>query len=69
MSVQLTIFFLFLGGLQGILFSFFLFRKKLLRSGYIFLLLYFMVMLLQITLKLMSKGWLIENWHVLYDLS
>ena len=69
MSAQLTIFFLFFGGLQGILFSFFLIRKKLHRSGYLFLLLYFFVMLLQITLKLMSKGWLIENWQVLYELS
>lgn len=69
MSAQLTIFFLFFGGLQGILFSFFLIRKKLHRSGYVFLLLYFAVMLLQITLKLMSKGWLIENWRVLYELS
>lgn len=69
MSAQLTIFFLFFGGLQGILFSFFLIRKKLHRSAYAFLLLYFAVLLLQITLKLMSKGWLTENWRVLYDLS
>jgi AraC-like DNA-binding protein len=26
-------------------------------------------MLLQITLKLMSKGWLMENWHMIYELS
>lgn len=69
MSVQLTIFFLFFGGLQGVLFSAFLIQKKLHRSGYLFLLLYFVVMLLQITLKLMSKGWLIDNWRVLYELS
>ena len=69
MSAQLTIFFLFFGGLQGILFSFFLIRKKLHRSAYLFLQLYFAVMLLQITLKLMSKGWLIDNWRVLYELS
>ncbi len=69
MSGQLTIFFLFFGGLQGLLFTSFLIRKKLHRSGYIFLLLYFAVMLLQITLKLMSKGWLTENWKVLYELS
>src|SRR5918993_2264432 len=69
MASQLTIFFLFFGGLQGILFSFFLLRRKLHRSGYIFLLLYFLVMLLQITLKLMSKGWLIDNWIIVYELS
>jgi AraC-like DNA-binding protein len=69
MSSQVTIFFLVFGGLQGILFTSFLIRKKLYRSGHIFLLLYFAVMLLQITLKLMSKGWLIDNWKVLYELS
>lgn len=69
MSSQLTIFFLFFGGLQGLLFSFFLIKKKLHRSGYIFLLLYFGVILLQITLKLMSKGWLMENWKLLYGIS
>ena len=69
MSSQLTIFFLVFGGLQGILLSAFLIRKKLHRSAYIFLLLYFGVMLLQITLKLMSKGWLMDNWKVLYELS
>ena len=69
MSSQLTIFFLVFGGLQGILLSAFLIRKKLHRSAYIFLLLYFGVMLLQITLKLMNKGWLMDNWEVLYELS
>ena len=69
MSSQVTIFLLFFGGLQGLLFSVFLIRKKLHRSGYIFLLLYFAVMLLQITLKLMSKGWLMDNWKMLYELS
>lgn len=69
MSTQLIIFFLVFGVLQGILFSVFLIRKKLHRGGYIFLLLYFLVLLLQVTLKLMSKGWLIENWHIVYELS
>ena len=69
MSSQLTIFFLVFGGLQGILFASFLIRRKFHRAGYFFLLLYFGVMLLQITLKLMSKGWLIDNWKVLYELS
>ena len=69
MSSQLTIFLLVFGGLQGILFSIFLIRKKLHHSGYIYLLFYFAVMLLQIALKLMSKGWLMENWNVVYELS
>src|SRR5215207_8583329 len=69
MPVQLNIFLLLFGGLQGILFTLFLVRKKLYRSGYIFLLLYFGVLLLQIVLKVMSKAWLMENWQVFYFLS
>lgn len=51
------------------MFSLFLIRRKLYRSGYVFLLLYFAVLLLQITLKVMSKIWLIHNWPLLYDIS
>lgn len=69
MSLQLNIFLLLFGGLQGLLISLFLIQKKLHRSGYVFLLLYFGVMLLQITLKVMSKGWLMTNWGLLYELS
>lgn len=69
MPAQLNIFLLLFGGLQGLLFSLFLIRKKLHRSGYIFLLLYFGVMLLQITLKVMSKSWLREHWLFLYGVS
>jgi AraC-like DNA-binding protein len=69
MPVQINIFLLLFGGLQGLLFTLFLFRRKLHRSGYAFLLLYFGVLLLQIVLKVMSKGWLIDNWGLLYQLS
>ncbi|MEI9810951.1 MAG: helix-turn-helix transcriptional regulator [Bacteroidota bacterium] len=69
MPLQLNIFLLLFGGLQGLLLSLFLVRKKLHRSAYIFLLLYFGVLLLQITLKIMSKSWLREHWHFLYDIS
>ena len=69
MPVQVTIFLLLFGGLQGILFTLFLVRKKLHRSGYIFLLFYFAVLLMQITLKVMSKGWLMGNWPLLYQAS
>lgn len=69
MPAQLNIFLLLFGGLQGLLVSLFLIRKKLYRSGYIFLLLYFGVMLMQITLKVMSKAWLIQNWAALYWMS
>jgi AraC-like DNA-binding protein len=69
MSAQPIIFFLLFGGVQGLLLFLFFIRKKLYRRGYIFLLLYFGVMLLQITLKIMSKSWLWENWYVLYHIS
>lgn len=69
MPVQLNIFLLLFGGLQGLLFTIFLIRKKLYRSGYIFLLLYFAVLLLQVVLKVMSKGWLMQNWGTFYQLS
>jgi len=69
MAAQLIIFLMLFGGLQGILLFLFLIRKKLYHSGYIFLLLYFAVMLLQITLKIMSKTWLMNNWGFLYGLS
>lgn len=69
MPVQLNIFLLLFGGLQGLLFTIFLIRKKIHRPGYIFLLLYFAVLLLQIVLKVMSKGWLMQNWGTVYQLS
>ena len=69
MPVQVTIFLLLFGGVQGILFTLFLVRRKLYRSGYIFLLFYFAVLLMQITLKVMSKGWLMMNWPILYQAS
>ena len=64
-----TILFLVFVLLLGILFSIFLIRKKIYCSGYIFLLCYFAVMLLQITFQLITSGWLTEHWQVLYDLS
>lgn len=69
MALQLNIFLLLFGGLQGLLFSLFLIRKKLHNSAYIFLLLYLGVILLQITLKVMSKVWLMSNWSLLYAFS
>jgi len=69
MSSQLIIFLLLFGGVQCILFLLFLVRKKLYRNGYIYLLLYMGVMLLQLTLKVMNKLWLMQNWDILYSLS
>ena len=69
MGLQLNIFLLLFGGVQGLLFSLFLFRKKLHNSAYVYLLLYLGVMLLQITFKVMSKIWLMQNWSVIYAFS
>lgn len=67
--MQINIFLLLFGGLQGILFSLFLARKKLFQPAYIFLLLYLAAMTLQLTLKVMSKIWLMEHWPLLYNFS
>ena len=69
MSVQILIFILLFGGVQAFLFSVFLIRKKLHQGAYIFLLLYMGVMILQMTLKAMSKTWLMNNWTVFYSYS
>ena len=69
MSVQITIFLLLFGGLQGVLLTLFLVRRKFYCSGNIFLLLYFAVLLLQVVLKVMSKGWLWNNWRMFYNIS
>jgi AraC-like DNA-binding protein len=69
MALQLNIFLLLFGGLQGLLLSVFFIRKKIYHAAYIYLVLYLGVMLLQITLKVMSKLWLMNNWPMLYSLS
>jgi AraC-like DNA-binding protein len=69
MSLQPIIFLLLFGGLQGILLIVFLLRRKLQHNAYIFLLCYLGVLLLQLTLKVMSKIWLMENWPVFYSLA
>ena len=69
MSAQFIVFLLLFGGLQGVLLLLFFIKKKLYLTGYIFLLLYLAVVLLQVTLKIMSKAWLMDNWGFLYGLS
>jgi AraC-like DNA-binding protein len=69
MPLQSSIFLLLFGGIQGLLLSLFLIKKKLHRKGYLFLLLYFAVLLLQITLKVMSKSWLFGHWRFIYNVS
>lgn len=69
METQVIIFLLLFGGVQALLLSLFLVRNKTLsRSGF-FLLLYLSVMMLQITLKVMSKVWLMDHWTLLYSIS
>ena len=69
MPLQLNIFLLLFGGLQGLLVTLFFVRKKLYRKGYALLLIYFGVMLLQIVFKVMSKVWLMEHWNATYWIS
>jgi len=67
--MQIIIFLLLFGGVQALLLTFFLLRKKLHQGAYVFLLFYLSVMVLQITLKVMSKTWLMANWSLLYSYS
>lgn len=69
MPVQVNIFILLFGVLQGIFLSVVLLQKKVQRNGYTFLLLYLVTMILQVTLKVMSKVWLLENMQPVYTLS
>ena len=69
MPVQVNIFLLLFGCLQGIFLSAVLLKKKVYKSGYFFLIAYLAVMILQITLKVMSKIWLLDNLMPLYTLS
>jgi len=67
--MQVIIFLLLFGGVQALLLSLFLLRKKLHQGACVFLLFYLSVMVLQITLKVMSKTWLMANWTLLYSYS
>src|SRR6266498_1091893 len=69
MLLQVNIFLLLFGALQGIFLSVVLLKKKVHQSGYFFLVAYLGVMILQITLKVMSKIWLLNNLMPLYILS
>jgi len=69
MLLNTNIFLLLFGGLQALFLSFVLLKKKIYKNGYTFLLIYLLVMVLQITLKIMSKVWLLQNLQPLYILS
>ncbi len=69
MSIQAAIFLLLMGALQGVLFVLLLIQKKLYRNGYVFLLLYLGVFLLQLIFKLMNKIWLMDNLSAFYSVT
>jgi len=69
MGLQVNIFLLLFGGLQGVMLALFLIYKKLYNTAYVYLLLYLGTILLQLTLKVMNKLWLMDHWPVLYNMS
>ena len=68
-SLQLNILILSLGGVQGIFLFFLLYKKKKALPGYLFLAAYFVIMILQIVMKLAGKFWLMDTMRPLYGLS
>ncbi len=69
MPVQLNVFLLLFGGLQGILLSLFLVRRKSSRKASFLLAAYVAVLILQLALKVASKVWLLEHARLLYNIS
>lgn len=69
MPVQVNIFLLLFGALQGIFLSAILLQKKVHKAGYSYLVVYLAVMVVQVTLKVMSKAWLLDNLQPLYTFS
>jgi AraC-like DNA-binding protein len=69
MAHQLNIFFLLFGAVQGGLISFFLLRHKKKDHSQIFLTLFLVVVGLQLTFKVITKVWLMENVNMFYNLS
>src|SRR5688572_11489062 len=69
MTHQLNIFFLLFGAIQGGLVSFFLLRHRKRDHSLIFLTLFLIVAGLQLTFKVITKVWLMENVHLFYNLS
>lgn len=69
MSLQINSWLLLFGGLQGLLLSLVLVRKKTYRHGYCFLIAYLLVMIGQILFKVADKQWLMEGSRTTYFLS
>lgn len=68
-SLQLNVVLLSLGVLQGFFLFFLLFKKRKALPGSIFLAAYIAVMLLQVTMKIATKLWLMQNLDPLYQFS
>jgi AraC-like DNA-binding protein len=69
MPLQLNIWLLLAGALQGLLLSIVLIRKKTYRHGYGFLIAYLLLLLAQIFFKVADKHWLMEGLRNTYFLS
>ena len=69
MGLQGNIVLLLLGALQAILLTVLLIRKKVYRSGYIFLILYLVTLTAQVLFKVADKYWLMQNVTKSYFLS
>ncbi len=60
---------LLLGGLQGLLLCLLLWRKKAGREGYGWLMAYLLVLMAQLTFKILDKWWMMQNLHSAYQIS
>jgi AraC-like DNA-binding protein len=69
MPLQVLIFILLFGLLQGVLMAFILLCRKNLKAFHFFLSAYIVVLLFQIGFKVLSKVWLMEQWPPVYSLS
>jgi len=69
MKDSLMIFLLLFGALQGLLVSFFLLKGKQKDPSRIFLVLFLVVAGLQLTFKVITKAWLMQNVFIFYKLS
>ena len=69
MLSKVNILLLSLGVIQGVLLFFLLLKKRRSLPGFGFLAAYLGVMLLQVTLKIADKGWLMQNINPLYQFS
>lgn len=69
MAHTVNIFLLLFGALQGLILGFFLLRRKKRDPSQVFLVLFLLVAGLQLTFKVVTKAWLMENVFLYYRLS